>query len=1129
MNSFLQIKKISDLTRLCILPVMVLSIFLSFFLYIDMEKIQDKAQDLVDGAIPHISAAQQGAISLVQLRRNIETLSSSVDQQRCRLAYFQATAVLKDNILFNTPSLQFKRDELLVEVNRLWKQRILIDQLRSNVHNSLHYMDMLAFLIVSEQPDLFRDIDLKQGDYIDLYRTGIYNRDLKDIHHYYYSIFAERLSPSFNRKEFIDTHPYLDENNLNPENEPQLSFAKSNSLTNEQLLSQNQLKAQGHATGNSSTKRNEPALVNSKEQAVVDSLVGESIAQAEKQAYAEAQSIIEQGKANKNEEVLLGRNYGSAKSYSQRKEIVNEELNEDWLDKLLQEHGVMSSHKHTRYFSKYVDPDVLAIAAACHNALLLDYYAQELERFDPIWDIYLKQQREYSSDLMTIVRKLEALAEDFTYSELHSLHQELSDITYLASETKPMVMITIGFGLIGFWVVIYFLNRLIMQPLRIIARILIKFRYTKEVSLSRYEEFFKRQHLVEIREVIDVLPQIFEEFSHITESSNVLKKRYDELVTHSKYDALTRVFNRGSLNVLIKELDSNTPANFAILMMDIDFFKLLNDSMGHQRGDEVLFAVAQTIQHNLAKKDLVYRYGGEEFCVILSDVNQENAFKVADRLCRTIESLQLKNDGVVSGVVTVSVGLSLVTERPNQFRIEELINQADKALYEAKRGGRNRVHACDESIALSTQGIEVPENKKENASNANPTADDSTNDASLSDKSVPELDNNAKVLLSDKESLDDMVHAINNKHDLLAHEVQELVPSEGSFSIASYANTMSTQLDNDNDNAKDKASNSTSSLADNDEGTDKQSIRAKLGKFFYSIFQNKYKESDEEYFKRQKAEHDNYNNMPAYYYFLSNIKTKKEEQEALKAQQLKDELLKQRRERYKKKSSKPANTKRHSHSSKLNQAKGSKVHDGSEGTKSSINANLKKQDASKEMMERKNPAFLINTDYFNKIEGDGLKKSVKLTQDGSAYEFSLTASDLAKEVEYKKEYNEKLNEVLAENDPLYEQEQSIAKVKSVVVNDDGYAEISIVAAKDHHSQDPNVSRPAYVLLSGDAQDPDIAQGSPAEPASQAQPESYDTQAQSAQQGQSAEQDLQAQQASQDAQPSSEQDKLAEHK
>ena len=126
-------------------------------------------------------------------------------------------------------------------------------------------------------------------------------------------------------------------------------------------------------------------------------------------------------------------------------------------------------------------------------------------------------------------------------------------------------------------------------------------------------------------------------------------------------------------------------------------------------------------------------------------------------------------------------------------------------------------------------------------------------------------------------------------------------------------------------------------------------------------------------------------------------------------------------------------------------------------------------------------------------------------------------------------YNEKLNEVLAENDPLYEQEQSIAKVKSVVVNDDGYAEISFVAAKDHHSQDPNVSRPAYELLSGDAQDPDTVQGSPAEPASQALPDSYDTQAPIAKLGQIAEQDLQALQAPQDAQPYFDQAELAEHK
>lgn len=1079
-----------------------------------MEKIQDKAQDLVDGAIPHISAAQQGAISLMQLRRNIETLSSSVDQQRCRLAYFQATAVLKDNILFNTPSLQFKRDELLVVINRLWKQRILIDQLRSNVHNSLHYMDMLAFLIVSEQPDLFHDIDLKQGDYIDIYRTGVYNRDLKDIHHYYYSIFAERLSPSFNRKEFIRAHPYPIEHYKSNENEHQLSLIPKSSLSNSTKSAQEAYKnhfnsqnspSQSNANeslqnnsyvgGNNQARDNsayqlgaevqaggkgfkgdEPVFVNNKELQVVDSLVGKSIANIEGQAYAEAKNIIEQG-TNGAQSLPIGHRLGKRDSYSKAKEMGSDELNDDWLDKLLQEHSAMGSHKHARYFPKDVDPEILAIVAACHNALLLDYYSQELERFDPIWDIYLKQQREYSNDLMFIVRKLEALAEDFTYSELHSLHQELSDITYLASETKPMVMVTIGFSLIGFWIVIYFLNRLIMQPLRIIARILIKFRYTKEVNLARYEEFFKRQHLVEVREVIDVLPKIFEEFAHMTENSNVLKKRYDELVTYSKYDALTRVFNRGSLNVLIKELDSNTPANFAILMMDIDFFKLLNNSMGHQRGDEVLFAVAQTIQHNLAKKDLVYRYGGEEFCVILSDVNQENAFKVADRLCRTVEALQLKNEGVVSGIVTVSIGLSLVTERPNQFRIEELINQADRALYEAKHAGRNRVHACDESTALAAQGINVTNNQGEESQNESGSfvapehMSASANElAELDSKQqISDSDINAKEILSDKESLDDMVHAMDNKHDLLVHEVKELSTLDSSFPVDGFVSTISIDMVNNEPKPE--------------EAAEQKNINSKFSSFFYSVFNNKYKESDDEYFKRQKDENKKFSNMPAYFYFLSNEKNASELREEQIAQKRKEQQLKNKRERYKKKSSKPTNTisKHHAHggvkaasASAHSHAQDSELKNARKSSALNVNSNHghslsqghevgharshvsahsalhAKAPESKVPLQDGNssanasnypPALLINSDYFNK-EGQVKQKDIKLSQDGRAYEFSLTASDLAKEVEYKKEYIEKINEVLAENDPSDNSNLPVAKIKEVRVNNDVYAELS---------------------------------------------------------------------------------------
>ena len=937
MNSFLQIKKISDLTRVCILPVMVMSIFLSFFLYIDMGKIQDKAQDLVDGAIPHISAAQQGAISLVQLRRNIEILSSSVDQQRCRLAYFQATAALKDNLIFNTRSLQTKRDELLLEVNRLWKQRILIDQLRSNVHNSLHYMDMLAFLITSEQPEIFTDLTLTQGDYIDLYRTGVYNRDLKSIHHYYHSIFTERLDPSFDRQSFINSHPVLPRT---IEGEEGYSQGKTSADTSQAAISQAGATASaataaaaadnaaaedaGAAADKSGTQASGKAeAVTDIESAVLAALTGSDTSTSEQESKpapasaaaggevslsaesAQAQ-IKAQGKKHpsgvelpafvSSEDRAVSTIVGGAEQADLEAELEAmsgrdngangiEELDQAMLERVLKKHTVDGSHIHARYFQG-MDSQTISSVTAQHNARMLDYYSQELERFDPIWDIYIKQQREFANDVLTIIRNVEDLSDDFTYSELHSLHQELSDITYLASETKPMVMITIGFGLVGFWVVIFFLNRLVMQPLRTIARILIKFRYTKQVNLGRYEDFFKRQHLVEIREVIDVLPQIFEEFSSIKENSNVLKKRYDELVTHSKYDALTRVFNRGSLNVLIKELDTNTPANFAILMIDIDFFKLLNDSMGHQRGDEVLFAVAQTIHHNLAKKDLVYRYGGEEFCVILSDVNKENAFRVADRLCRTVEGLHLKNDGVVSGNVTISVGLSLVTDRPGQFRIEEMIAQADRALYEAKHAGRNRVHACNEAIALETHGISIGENKAHENTESKPEKKEDKDDSEPDPGQESSSAVIAQIAAIEQKEQERMIGS--NDTDSLA--MASFVGNEGSFSIGSFERAISLPSGSDSPELFDFDQDALKNMNEEERKATVEKLRAieedearevaeaantlmggLLGVFFINS-----NEDTSDYFDRQRKELNNYISTPAYFYYLERKKCQRE-------------------------------------------------------------------------------------------------------------------------------------------------------------------------------------------------------------------------------------------------------------
>ena len=82
-----QIRKISDLTRLCVLPVMILSIFLAFYLYVDMDKIQNKSQELVNNVIPHVLNTQQSAINLVELRSNIEMVATSPDLQRARQSY----------------------------------------------------------------------------------------------------------------------------------------------------------------------------------------------------------------------------------------------------------------------------------------------------------------------------------------------------------------------------------------------------------------------------------------------------------------------------------------------------------------------------------------------------------------------------------------------------------------------------------------------------------------------------------------------------------------------------------------------------------------------------------------------------------------------------------------------------------------------------------------------------------------------------------------------------------------------------------------------------------------------------------------------------------------------------------
>lgn len=127
----------------------------------------------------------------------------------------------------------------------------------------------------------------------------------------------------------------------------------------------------------------------------------------------------------------------------------------------------------------------------------------------------------------------------------------------------------------------------------------------------------------------------------------------------------------------------------SLLMIDIDHFKSINDTWGHAAGDEVLQRVAQLIRTMLRDTDIAARVGGEEFAVVLAETAGEPARKIAQHIGATIEHTLITSQAGVPIKVTVSIGLAALHQR--QVGLDDLLREADQALYDAKQAGRNRV------------------------------------------------------------------------------------------------------------------------------------------------------------------------------------------------------------------------------------------------------------------------------------------------------------------------------------------------------------------------------------------------------------------------------------------------------
>ena len=178
-----------------------------------------------------------------------------------------------------------------------------------------------------------------------------------------------------------------------------------------------------------------------------------------------------------------------------------------------------------------------------------------------------------------------------------------------------------------------------------------------------------------------------------------MRRDRDNVRVLADRDALTNLLNRrawteAANNMLAEATNAALP--IALLFLDLDHFKVLNDRQGHAAGDRALVAVSEVLSNELRPNDLLGRYGGEEFVAMLYGVNQEQAVHVATRLCRRVHRLEIPVNQA-DLLLSVSIGLAM---RSMGDTLETLIERADQAMYYVKLNGRNQVHTFERRAGM---------------------------------------------------------------------------------------------------------------------------------------------------------------------------------------------------------------------------------------------------------------------------------------------------------------------------------------------------------------------------------------------------------------------------------------------
>ncbi|HPC36688.1 MAG TPA: diguanylate cyclase [Candidatus Marinimicrobia bacterium] len=216
---------------------------------------------------------------------------------------------------------------------------------------------------------------------------------------------------------------------------------------------------------------------------------------------------------------------------------------------------------------------------------------------------------------------------------------------------------------------------------------------TRELHLKEAIEALKsaRSDLQELNTLLD---------TRVQERTQALEEANRRLESLSTTDALTGIYNRRHFDQELKrEIARSKRYNspLSLLMLDIDLFKIVNDTYGHLLGDEVLKAIGQILTNCLRKNDICARYGGEEFVVLLPETGEKEAFLVAEKIRATVAKREIAFEQSLARV-TISIGIAQFNST-EMAEGTQLVDAADKALYQAKRSGRNKSVIFDYSVS----------------------------------------------------------------------------------------------------------------------------------------------------------------------------------------------------------------------------------------------------------------------------------------------------------------------------------------------------------------------------------------------------------------------------------------------